>query len=53
MYKRKDPHSNGLDESQGDEIDDEELDQMIVNDDYEYTKKRKLGEQAGAGIRTS
>ena len=45
MYKRKDPHSNGLDESQGDEIDDEELDQMIVNDDYEYTKKRKLGEK--------
>ena len=43
MYKRKDPHSNGLDESPDDEIDDEELDQMIVNDDYEYTKKRKLG----------
>ena len=43
MYKRKDPHSNGLDESPADEIDDEELDQMIVNDDYEYTKKRKLG----------
>ena len=45
MYKRKDPHSNGLDESplSDDEIDDEELDQMIVNDDYEYTKKRKLG----------
>ena len=41
MYKRKDPHSNGLDESPDDEIDDEELDQMIVNDDYKYTKKHE------------
>ena len=31
--------------SEGDEIDDEELDQMIVNDDYKYTKKQKLGEK--------
>ena len=26
-----------------DEIDDEELDKIIVNDNYEYTKKHKLG----------
>ena len=26
-----------------DEIDDEELDKIIVNNHYEYTKKRKLG----------
>ena len=41
MYreKRKDPHSDGMVESQlsTDEIDDEELDKIKVNDNYEYT----------------
>ena len=41
MYKRKDPHSDGMDEPplSADEIDDKEL----AYDNYEYTKKRKLG----------
>ena len=47
MYREKnkinDLHSDGMDESalSTDEIDNEELDKMIVNDNYEYTKKRK------------
>ena len=28
-----------------DEIDDEELDKMIVNDEYEYSRNPKLGEK--------
>ena len=49
MHKRKvyDLNSDGMDESplSTDEIDDEELEKIIVNDNYEYTKKRKLGEK--------
>ena len=45
MEKHKDPHSDGLDESplSGDEIDNKELEKIIVQDDYHYTKKHKLG----------
>ena len=47
MYreKRKDPHSDGMDESplSGDEIDDEELDKILAYHDNKYTKKHKLG----------
>ena len=47
MYRKKpkvnDLNTDGLDESPGDKINDEELDKIIVNDDYECTKKRKLG----------
>ena len=44
MTKRKDPHSDGLDETPGDEIDEKELKKIVVLDNYKYTKKRKLGE---------
>ena len=45
MYKPKDPHSDGLDESplSGDEIDEEELEKTLVYHDNKYTKKHKLG----------
>ena len=43
--KSKDPHSDGMDEPplSADEIDDKELDKELAYDNYEYTKKRKLG----------
>ena len=43
--KSKDPHSDGRDEPtlSADEIDDKELDKELAYDNYEYTKKRKLG----------
>ena len=44
MNKPKDPHSDGLDETPGDEIDEKELKKILVLDNYKYTKKRKLGE---------
>ena len=34
-----------LDESPGDEIDDKELEKILVLDNYEYIKKRKLGKK--------
>ena len=39
MYKRKDTHSDGLDESPGDEIDDKELKKRLAHDNK---LKRKL-----------
>ena len=45
MYKRKDPHSDGMDDSPGDEIEEKELDKILAHLDNEYTKKRKLGSQ--------
>ena len=45
MYKRKDPHSDGMDDSPGDEIEEKELDKMLAHLDNEYTKKSKLGSQ--------
>ena len=38
MYKRKDPHSDGLDESPllGDEIDEKELKKILVLNNYLY-----------------
>ena len=44
MNKLKDPHSDGLDETPGDEIDKKELKKILVLNNYKYTKKRKLGE---------
>jgi len=44
MNKPKDPHSDGLDETPGDEIDKKELKKILVLNNYKYTKKRKLGE---------
>ena len=46
MYREK-PKVNGMDEPplSGDEIDDEELDNIIVKDNYKYTKKCKLGKK--------
>ena len=44
MNKPKDPHSDALDETPGDEIDKKELKKILVLDNYKYTKKRKLGE---------
>ena len=43
--KSKDPHLDGMDEPplSADEIDDKELDKELAYDNYEYTKKRKLG----------
>ena len=45
MYKRKDIHSDGLDESalSGDEIDEEELKKTLEYHNNRYSKKRKLG----------
>ena len=45
--KPKDPHEDGLDESSlsTDEIDDKELEKILVLDNYEYTKTRKLGKK--------
>ena len=45
--KRTDPHSDGLDELplSGDEIEEKKLEKIIVQDDYEYTKKLKLGKK--------
>ena len=45
MYKRKDPHSDGMDDSPGDEIEEKELDKILAHLDNEYTKKCKLGSQ--------
>ena len=45
MYKRKDPNSDGMDDSPGDEIEEKELDKILAHLDNEYTKKRKLGSQ--------
>ena len=44
MNKPNDPHSDILDETPGDEIDEKELKKILVLDNYKYTKKRKLGE---------
>ena len=44
INKPKDPHSDGLDETPGDEIDKKELKKILVLNNYKYTKKRKLGE---------
>ena len=43
--KSKDPHSDGMYEPplSADEIDDKEVDKELAYDNYEYTKKRKLG----------
>ena len=38
-----DLNSDGMDESPGDEIEEKELDKILAHDNYEYTKKRKLG----------
>ena len=49
MYSEKrkvnDLHSDGMDESplSTDEIEEKELDKILADDNYEYTKKRKLG----------
>ena len=43
IYKRKDPNSDGMDDSPGDEIEEKELDKILADDNYEYTKKHKLG----------
>ena len=45
MHKHKDTHSDRLDESLGDEIDDKELKKRLAHDDNHYTKKRKLGKE--------
>ena len=34
MTKRKDPHSDGLDETPGDEIDEKESKKILVLDNY-------------------
>ena len=44
MNKPKDPHSDGLDETPGYEMDKKELKKILVLYNYKYTKKRKLGE---------
>ena len=41
MYKRKDPHSNGLDESPGDEIDEIELRNTVLYHNHEHKRKLK------------
>ena len=43
MYKRKDPHSDGLDE--------EELEETLAYHDNKYTKKRKLGSKVAKLIK--
>ena len=40
MNKPKDPHSDGLDDTPGDEIDEKELKKILVLYNYKYTKKR-------------
>ena len=45
MYKRKDPNSDGMDDSPGDEIEEKELDKILAHLDNKYTRKRKLGSQ--------
>ena len=37
MYKRKDPHSDGMDDSPGDEIEEKELDKILAHLDNKET----------------